>query len=109
LDFVNGPWGTVQLEPNDANAPPFLYASGVQVTLTAQPNPDRQFVHWLRYDPNHPGDANHAVIDANNPLIIVMDTDQKVTAVFECGDSMGLPMPTMLAALGLFAWVRRRR
>jgi len=108
LDIVNEPWGTVQLEPNDANGPPFLYASGAEVTLTAKPNPGRELTHWLVYHPDHPGDANHAAVDANNPIVIVMNTNREVTAVFTCGDSVGLLTPAMLAALGLFVLVRRR-
>ncbi len=102
LDVINGLWGTVTLdpEPNDANAP--SYPAGSVVTLTATPTAGRAFRQWEIYDPNHPGDANFVVIDANNPLTIVMEADREVTACFKCGSGAEwLPIAMAAFFMGL--------
>jgi len=83
VSAVNGPWGHVEVDPNLPEYPP-----NALVTLTAVPNPDRDFKHWEIYDPNFPGDANHALVDANTVVTIVMNADREVTAVFKCGDGL---------------------
>ncbi len=92
LSAINGSWGTVTLnpEPDDANAP--TYPAGTVVTLTATPIEGKSFRQWEVYNPNYPGDANHAVIDANTTLTLVMDTNKQVAAVFRCGGSAALPL-----------------
>ena len=111
VTVVNASWGHVELspEPNDANLP--QYAEGTTVMLTAvldSNNANHMFSHWDVYDPNYPGDTNHAVIDGNNPLTIVMDADREVTAVFKCGSSAGvLLLPAIM--LMAFTLIRRRK
>ena len=103
---VNGSWGRVEMdpEPNDVDEPAF--PAGTWVTLTAVPNDGKFFSHWEVYDPNHPDDDNHAVIDANNPLVIRMDADRQIVATFRCG---GSGLPALLPAWLAFAIHRRRR
>lgn len=107
LSYVNGAFGTVQLdpEPSDPNVP--AYAPNTAVTLTAMPNEGRGLRHWELYDPNHPGDANYAVIDANNPIVLVMNANREVTAVFKCGSGMAGAILIAAAVPGLF-WTFRR-
>lgn len=92
VDAVNGGLGTIEYspEPNDPNAP--TYPAGQDVSLTAIPNPDRYFSHWLVYDPNHPSDANYAAVDTNSTLALIMDADRQVTAVFRCSDNSVPPL-----------------
>ncbi len=87
LDRVNETWGTVGVSPNQP-----IYEPNQTVVLTATPNADRGFKHWRIYDPNFPGDANHAALDANTTLTLVMSDDTHVAAVFECGSGLGLPV-----------------
>jgi len=108
LTFVKGNWGSVDLDPNDPNFPPYTYPLGTEVTLTASPIDGKGFKHWQIYDPNYPGDANYAILDGNLVTTIVMDSDRGVTAVFKCGSSIEPLLPMMLGALGVFVWVRRR-
>ena len=102
LDYVNGAWGGVQVEPNYPT-----YAEGTEVTLTAQADDGKSFRQWEVYDPNHPGDANYAVADTNNPLAIVMDADREVTASFKCGGSAVLFPLAAAAVLAGFVLARR--
>ncbi len=97
-------YGDVALEPDYP-----VYPFGTPVTLTAQPQGNKQFKRWLLYDPNYPGDPIHAAKDANNPITLVMDRDHEVKAVFKCGASLG-PMVVMMgvALLGLVVSRRRR-
>ncbi len=106
--MVNNPdHGTVTLDPvpGDPNAP--AYPAGTTVTLTALPGAERSFNRWEIDDPNYPGDANHATVDANTVITIVMDVDREVKAVFNCGS--GVPMMLPLALLGAVGLIRRLR
>jgi hypothetical protein len=109
LDYVQGQWGSVELdpEPNDPCAPE--YPAGTSVTLTAVPIQGKAFARWEIYDPNHPNDLIHMATDSNNPMTLVMNADQHVTAVFKCGSGVEpaiLPaLPALLAALAF----RRKR
>jgi hypothetical protein len=109
LTVVNGSWGHVVLdpEPTDVNAPQYL--TGVLLTLSAVPEPNRAFSHWEICDPNFPGDTNHAAIDANNPIKILMNADHQVTAAFKCGNNSGVFPLLGLPVVGVLAMVRRRR
>ncbi len=103
LDVVNEPWGSVEVDPNL----PSYYDPNTAVTLTAVPIEGRGFKHWLIDDPNHPGDANHAAMDANNPITLLMDDDRNVTAVFECGSGVGQALPLLAVAAVLFGLAAR--
>ncbi len=118
LDYVNPQWGQVQIspEPDDANLPPLdpddpnapKYPGGTEVTLTAEGVGQGTFNEWRIYDPNHPGDANYMVTDANNPITIVMEANQEVTAVFKCGSGVAPFLPMALVLMGLAALTRRK-
>lgn len=101
--------GTVAVEPNDPNCAPFAYPFGTAVTLTAEPNDGRTFQQWQIFDPNHPGDANFATVETNNPLTLIMDADKEVTAFFGCGTGVGPVLPFVLGLMGLAVWSSRRR
>ena len=94
--------GSIQVDPNLPDYPP-----GVTVTLTAEPNDGKVFRKWKLYDPNHPNDANHLVIDANNPVTIVMNADRQVKAIFKCAS--GEMAPPLLMTIGLLGVLRLRR
>ncbi len=98
---INDPMGSVVLDPvpNDSNHP--RYRDGSVVVLTAQPLEGRVFKRWELPDPEHPGDANFVLIDANNPLMVLMDGDRQVTAVFGCSNGVGQAL--LLTVLG--AWI----
>ncbi len=103
LNTVNGGWGHVDVDPNLAE-----YEPNSTVTLTASANPNKSFTHWKIYDPNFPGDANYAAIDANASITIVMNADREVTAVFKCGQAAAPMLPATLVMLGVLAMARRR-
>ncbi len=99
---------TLSPDPSDPNIPDYGYPSGTEVTLTAEPNGGKVFKTWKIYDPNHPGDANYMVTDANNPITIVMNGDYDVTAVFKCGGGVGEAMPPLVIGAAILALVSRR-
>lgn len=107
IDVVNDGWGDVTMAPlpTDPNQPEF--PSGVEVTLTAEPQEGRGFGRWLIYDPNWPGDANHALSDTNSVLTIVMDEDRQVQATFKCGTGVGPLLAIALAAAATIGVIRR--
>jgi len=108
LTVVKAPSSSVDLdpEPNDANLP--VYPVGTVVTLTAEPNEGKSFKKWTVFDPNFPGDANHATQDTNTILHLTMDADQHVKAVFKCGGGTMPPLGMALLLLTLEALRRRR-
>ncbi len=92
--------GTVEADPGvDPNWDAYVY--GTWVALVATPDDNRKFSRWLIYDPNHPGDANYADQDSNNPAYVVMDRDRQVDAVFVCSSGGGLGIPLVVATAGL--------
>ncbi len=99
----NGSNGHVEVDPNLPE-----YEPNALVTLTAVPDPEYGFKHWRIYDPNYPGDVNHAVNDGNLVITIAMMSDREVTAVFNCGKSAGASFPLILVALAGLRWVKRR-
>lgn len=102
LDLIYDPnRGTVHVYPNLPSHP-----AGSAVWLTAEAISSGSWNRWKVYDPNFPGDPNRFTEDANNPIMIIMDADRQVQAVFNC--SSGLLLPMMLSVLGCSAWVRRR-
>ncbi len=110
IDVNSGDWGTVVLTPppDDPNEP--TYPEGTVVSLWAQgDDEDRVFEHWVLFDPNHPSDMNYAVLDMNNPLVLTLDRDYEVRAVFKCGtlsDGSFIVPPFLVL---LLAVARRRR
>ncbi len=107
LSAINPHWGEVVIDPdpNDPNAPAFL--AGTTVSLSATPIEGKAFKHWQVYDPNHPGDANHVVYDANLTITLVMNDHREVTAQFECGSGVEPFVPVI--ALACLAVLSRRR
>jgi hypothetical protein len=103
IPIVAGQSYDPNLEPND----PPAYPEGVPVTLLAAPVSGKSFVEWEIYDPNHPGDPNYRVIDANNPITLVMDQNREVLAVFKCGTGAGTFLPVLLAGLLSFRSVMK--
>jgi hypothetical protein len=89
--------GSVDVDPAGGSHP-----GGTAVTLTAQPGgPSWRFAAWS-------GDAGGTA----NPLVLVMDADKSVTAIFQPkgGGSGGCGIgPELVAALPLLLWLRRRR
>ncbi|MBN1343643.1 MAG: hypothetical protein JXQ73_13225 [Phycisphaerae bacterium] len=94
LNVVNETWGTVEVSPNQP-----IYEPNQALTLTASPIEGKYFRQWLIYDPNYPGDANHAATDTNLAIALIMITDQHVEAAFKCGSGLPLAMLTLGAAV----------
>ncbi len=99
-------YGAVIVDPC---APGYEYACGTELTLTAVPNSGKVFKKWEIDDPCHPGDANHIVVDSNNPIAIVMSGDREVKAFFKCGGGTELMQPVLTVALLGIHRLRRRR
>ncbi|MBN1345922.1 MAG: SUMF1/EgtB/PvdO family nonheme iron enzyme [Phycisphaerae bacterium] len=95
LEIVNPSSGTLDVEPNRP-----VYPAGEVVTLTAVPAEGRS-IKWYLFDPNYPGDLNHAAADANLVLELSMTRDWEVQARFTCGN--GVPQTLPLLAVGLLA------
>ncbi len=97
LSEVNGMWGITTVDPYLMG---YNYQAGQEVTLTAIPEGGREFSHWVVYDPNHPGDANFAIHDANSPILtIVMMADREVEAVYACGSGIDMALPLLVLGL----------
>jgi len=115
LNIVNGSWGDVTLAPMPGGWCPdtpgpneYRYAESTIVTLTAVPIQGKSFRHWEIYNPNYPDDANHAIIDSNTVLTVVMDSNRSIGAVFKCGSNV-CPLSPMLVVGLLTLCVLRRR
>ncbi|MBN1345479.1 MAG: hypothetical protein JXQ73_22495 [Phycisphaerae bacterium] len=110
LTKVNETYGEVTLSPDPVADPPTTYLLNEVVTLTATPIEGKAFNRWVIYDPNFPGDANHAAEDTNTVTTIVMMCDRQVEAAFKCGSALEMVLPLPLpAALAVFLRGRRRR
>ena len=118
LDDPNdAPW-FISGDPNDPNNwngtyprdPEWLrrYSDGTEVVLVAEAIPGKSFTAWTVFDPNYPGDRDHAVEDTNSVLYLTMDADWEVEAAFGCGSSELLP-PLGMVLLALAAGVVVRR
>lgn len=103
LDVVNESWGSVDVSPNQP-----IYEPNQVVTLTAVPIEGKAFRQWTIFDPNHPGDANHAVVDSNLTLTLLMARDCHVEAAFMCGSGTGAVLPLAILALVVFGVLRLR-
>ncbi len=104
LTVVNRSFGTVTVDPNAS-----AYEPGTEVTLTAEPNEGRSLKYWMIYDPNFPGDLNHATVDANLVTTIVMNSDMEVEAWFTCGSRGEVLLPTFMLMATALGPVRLRR
>ncbi len=109
---TNGEWGDVETQPEPTDPPAMQFPKGTPVTLTAVPIEGKTFGQWEIYDPNYPGDVNHATIDSNMVATIVMDTDLHVNAVWKCGTGAGPLLPVILLLAGIYrlvSWGSQRR
>jgi len=104
LSLVNESYGHVDVEPNRPVHPP-----GALVTLTPVPHEHRTFREWTVFAPNHPDDANYAAIDANNPLVVVLNDDLHVQGAFKCGSGLGPMLPLALGLIGAMGPARREK
>jgi len=82
IETIHPEWGQITCNTIPSLPNPPRYGPGTPVTLTATPIQGMGFGGWEVYDPNYPGDANHAAFDANNPVRIVMNADRQVRATF---------------------------
>ncbi len=105
LTETNASWGAIDIqpEPNDANN--MLFARGSEVTLTPLPIEGKALGRWEIFDPDYPGDVNHATIDANGTTTVIMDTDMHVNAVWKCG---GGSAPFLLVTLLVLGRLQQR-
>lgn len=104
LTETNPEYGQVVVEPEQLDANNLEFHEGTPVTLTAVAVEGKHFQRWEVFDPNYPGDANHATIDTNATLAFVIDEDTSVNAVWGCGNGgAGLFLPLSLAALALLS------
>ncbi len=108
LTETNEMWGDVDIEPEPNDPQDIRFPQGTAVTLTAVPIDGKALRHWEIFDPNFPNDANHATVDANETIVIALDTDMHVNAVWRCAQGSGIMLPVILAALGVLWLVRRR-
>ncbi len=95
-----------QGDPNTPDERDYVFAYDADVVLTATPT-EGSFKEWQVFDPNYPGDTNYAVIDTNQVLVLTMDQDHEVKAVFKCGSSLPPFVAMTLLALGLGVVIRR--
>jgi hypothetical protein len=78
LSVVHPELGGVAVEPNLP-----WYEPDTPVHLIATPSSEQaRFVGWQVYDPCCPNDANHTASDPNGTLVIPLNGDRQVTAVF---------------------------
>ncbi len=108
LNVINPTCGSVGVVPNDPNWETLSYPFSASVTLTAVPAQGKFFAGWTIYNPNFPGDACHATMDANLTTSIVMNSDMQVDATFKCSNGAGAMLPLMTLTLGGIALLRRR-
>ncbi|MBN1342943.1 MAG: hypothetical protein JXQ73_09705 [Phycisphaerae bacterium] len=113
VDPNDGVWMLLAhaVEGIDPNMPYTMrYTLGSKVTLTATPNPEKEFSYWRVLDPNFPGDANHGTTDSNTTLQLTMTQDTEVVGVFACGSGLSfVPLAVALQALVAWSFVLRRR
>ncbi len=109
LTETNRCWGDVIIDPEQPDPQDLQFHAGTLVTLTAVPISSKTFSHWEVYDPNYPGDANHAALDTNATLAFVINEDREVDAVWACGDDAAPMLPLPLAALALLLLKRTKR
>ena len=100
------------VDPNDTGDEKLRlrrYSDGTQVVMVAEPLEGKSFKGWTIFDPNYPGDRDHAVDDTNSVLYLTMDADWEIEASFACGSSEMLPpIGMVLLALSVGVVIRRR-
>jgi hypothetical protein len=101
-------------DPNDPNNDPnnlkhleTRYTDGTPIVLTATAVSGKSFKEWTIYDPNHPGDINHATTDANTTIYLTMNANYQVDADFKCGSGLPPFVAVALLALGVGLVIRR--
>lgn len=99
----NEPWGEVLTWPNYTS-----YFPGTEILLSGEAIEGKVLSHWLIYDPNWPGDANHAASDVNNPMALVIQNDVHAEAVFKCGSGSGQALPLAACFLATMLFVGRK-
>jgi hypothetical protein len=104
---VNQNDGEVTLTPPAEDPDRPQYPVDIGVSLEAVPRNGMSFVKWQIFDPNYPGDANHAIEDTNDTTAIMMDNNREVTVYFKCGSASALMPLVILGALALIVFVRR--
>ncbi len=105
--IINDFHGQVDVTPASPNG---FYGRGACVTLHAISSDGKTFREWELFDPNHPDDSNYSTIDSNNPICVVMNSNRKVNAVFNCGSgAVGLPLAGVLATMCLLVLRLRHR
>lgn len=109
LTVKNESSGEVTLAPNPVADPPTTYFPNQMVTLTAMPFEGEAFNKWVIYDPNFPGDANHAIEDTNAVTTITMMCDRRVEAKFKCGSGVEAMLPLVVIGVALCGVTMRRR
>jgi len=118
LQVTNSSYGRIDIcpdlpDPCDPNTPDnrlLRYTYGTQVVLHALPNEGKSFKEWIIFDPNYPGDRNHAIIDNNSILTLTMDqsySTQTIEAVFKCGSGLPPFIAVALVGLGVAVVIRR--
>ncbi len=106
--------GSFVVDTSDPNHPYYMFPIDTAVTLTAEeyPNHPGSFRYWLIYNLQDANDGNYPIEDGNLVISLLMDRDQMVVPVFECGDNCGSGvaplMPMMLGMLGLAALARAK-
>ncbi len=117
LNIAHDNWGSITVDPDlrhpaDPNTLAekwFQYTDGTQIVLVATPISGKAFKEWTIYDPNYPGDVNHAVSDSNAVLCLTMDADYEVDVDFKCGSGLEPLLGVGLLVLTLAAVLRRLR
>ncbi len=109
LTETNPTYGEVIVEPEQPDPNDLQFHEGTAIALTAVPVESKEFRNWEVYDPNYPGDANHASIDTNATLAFVISDDAHVNAVWGCGGGAAMMLPIPLAALALLLLKRTGR
>ncbi len=106
LSVTNPSWGSVTVDPNL----PRYYDPNTVVTLTAAAVSGKSFRDWTVYDPNYPGDANHATVLDTPTIMISMSSNMQVEAAFKCGTGLGGVLPLSVAGvLAMIVVVRMRK
>jgi hypothetical protein len=109
LNNLHPNWGRADVWPWHFDS---WFVQDTNVRLTAIPVEGKAFTEWTLYDPNFPGDIEHAGIDSNNPIVIIMESDRSADYDFKCGSGVDQVVPLLTLALGmggLVVWVSRRR